>query len=178
MLFDEGATELFGGCGHLGELAPTDPADEVVESAQGLHNAALQRVDRIANSHGLVGHVPYFDLDVFEYAMSIPADLKLRQNGRTVDQWILRQAMIGILPDDELQPYNIPLWQGAGVGFFLALSAEDQITDEEFYRERVLPNGWMLDDKEALMYYRIFREHFGELEDLSWMGRTKGAPKQ
>jgi asparagine synthase (glutamine-hydrolysing) len=125
-----------------------------------------------------VGHVPYFDLDVFEYAMSIPADLKLRQNGRTVDQWILRQAMIGILPDDELQPYNIPLWQGAGVGFFLALSAEDQITDEEFYRERVLPNGWMLDDKEALMYYRIFREHFGELEDLSWMGRTKGAPKQ
>jgi asparagine synthase (glutamine-hydrolysing) len=64
------------------------------------------------------------------------------------------------------------------VGFLLALSAEEQITDEQFYRERVLPNGWTLDDKEALMYYRIFREHFGELEDLSWMGRTKGAPTQ
>jgi len=23
------------------------------------------------------------------------------------------------------------------------------------------------------MYYRIFEEYFGELEDLSWMGRTK-----
>jgi len=25
------------------------------------------------------------------------------------------------------------------------------------------------------MYYRLFREQFGELEDLSWMGRTKTA---
>jgi asparagine synthase (glutamine-hydrolysing) len=173
MLFDEGATELFGGSGNLREQVPTVSAEEMVESIEGLDNVALQRVDRSASSHGLVGHVPYFDLDVFEYAMSIPADLKLRHNGRTVDQWILRQAMTGVLPDDELQPYDIPLWQGAGVGFLLALTAEDQITDEEFYRERVLPNGWMLDNKEALMYYRIFREHFGELEDLSWMGRTK-----
>jgi hypothetical protein len=27
------------------------------------------------------------------------------------------------------------------------------------------------------MYYRIFREHFGDVRDLSWMGRTKGVPK-
>jgi hypothetical protein len=27
-----------------------------------------------------------------------------------------------------------------------------------------------------LMYYRIFKEHFGELAQLDWMGRTKGAP--
>ena len=29
---------------------------------------------------------------------------------------------------------------------------------------------------EELMYYRIFRDHFGELEELSWMGRTGDAP--
>ena len=45
-----------------------------------------------------------------------------------------------------------------------------------FCRERRLPNGWMLNTKEELMYYRIFRDHFGDLADLSWMGRTKGAP--
>ena len=27
------------------------------------------------------------------------------------------------------------------------------------------------------MYYRIFREHFGDLNNLDWMGRTKGAPE-
>jgi asparagine synthase (glutamine-hydrolysing) len=34
----------------------------------------------------------------------------------------------------------------------------------------------VLNSKEEIMYYRIFREHFGNMEDLSWMGRTKGAP--
>jgi asparagine synthase (glutamine-hydrolysing) len=174
MLFDEGANELFGGHAYLKELESKDIADEMVESAQTLHNAGLQGVDRSVSSHGLVAHVPFLDLDVFEYAMSIPADLKLRRNGETIDKWILRRALTTILPDEVLRPSDVPLWQGAGVGFLLALSAEDQITDEEFHRERVLPNGWMLDDKEALMYYRIFCEHFGMLEDLSWMGQTKG----
>jgi hypothetical protein len=27
------------------------------------------------------------------------------------------------------------------------------------------------------VYYPVFREHFGELQDLAWMGRTQGAPK-
>jgi asparagine synthase (glutamine-hydrolysing) len=178
MLFDEGANKLLGGCAHYRKSDPEELADEMVESAKTLHNTALLPADRSVSSHGLAVRFPFLDLDVFEYAMSIPADLKLRHNGSTVDQWILRKAMTGVLPDDELRPYDITLWQGAGVGFFLALSAEDQITDEEFYRERILPNGWMLDDKEALLYYRVFREHFGELEDLSWMGCTRGAPKQ
>ena len=35
-----------------------------------------------------------------------------------------------------------------------------------------------INSKEELMYYRIFKNHFGDLEDLSWVGRTKGAPKR
>ncbi len=46
----------------------------------------------------------------------------------------------------------------------------------DFKRERNLPNGTSLNTKEELYYYRIFREHFGEFDDLSWMGRTKGSP--
>lgn len=69
------------------------------------------------------------------------------------------------------------VWQGAGVGELLAQYAEEQITDEEFSLQRTLPNGWTLNAKEELMYYRVFREHFGELRDLPWMGRTKGAPQ-
>ena len=40
----------------------------------------------------------------------------------------------------------------------------------------ILPNGWQINTREELMYYRIFKEHFGDLTDLDWMGRTKGAP--
>jgi asparagine synthase (glutamine-hydrolysing) len=106
--------------------------------------------------------------------MSIPADLKIRRNGEIIDRWILRRALTGLLPDDLLRPSSTTLWHGAGVAFLLALSAEDQITDAAFHQERMLPNGWMLEDKEALMYYRIFRQQFGEFQDLSWMGQTKG----
>jgi len=52
--------------------------------------------------------------------------------------------------------------------------AESTITDYDFSRERILKNGWKINSKEELLYYRIFREHFGELDNLSWMGRTKG----
>lgn len=59
----------------------------------------------------------------------------------------------------------------------LAQHAEQHVTDAEFQRERVLANGWTLRSKEELLYYRPFRERFGELPELSWMGRTKGAPQ-
>jgi len=43
-------------------------------------------------------------------------------------------------------------------------------------KKRYLPNGWILNSKEELLYYRIFSEWFGDAGDLHWMGRTKGAP--
>ena len=112
-----------------------------------------------------------------KYAISIPAELKLRRNGTTVDKWILRQALSGVLPENLLRPPDMAFWRGAGLGFLLALSAEEQVTDAEYYRERVLPNGWILQSKEAMMYYRIFRERFGEMDDLSWMGREEEVSK-
>ena len=68
-------------------------------------------------------------------------------------------------------------WEGAGVGDLLSNHADDRITDEEFRREQKLSNGWVLNTKEELMYYRIFKDVFGTMENLSWMGRTKGAPR-
>jgi asparagine synthase (glutamine-hydrolysing) len=176
VVFDEGANLLLGGSPHNWDADPTEVVEQTIEGARTLHNTALQRVDRTASSHGLVAQVPFLDLDVFEYAVSIPSEFKLRRNGEAMDRWILRKALSSVLPADLLQPPATSLWQGAGVGFLLALSAEDRITDEEFYRERVLPAGWTLRDKEELMYYRIFREQFGELQDLSWMGRQTPMP--
>lgn len=177
MLFDEGADQLFGGPALLGASEPDGLAGETVERVKRLHKTVLLRVDRSASSHGLVARVPFLDLDLFEYAMSIPNEFKLRRNGVTIDKWIFRQALSGVLPEDLLRPPDTSLWRGAGVGFLLALSAEDRISDTEYFCERTLPNGWTLQSKEALMYYRIFRERFGEMDDLSWMGRMEEASK-
>ncbi|MHB0989616.1 MAG: hypothetical protein ACYC3P_13285, partial [Bellilinea sp.] len=60
----------------------------------------------------------------------------------------------------------------------LADHANQAISERDFFAERRLPNGWTLHSKEELLYYRIFKEHFGELDHLDWVGRTKGAPVQ
>ncbi|MDO9301206.1 MAG: asparagine synthase-related protein [Anaerolineales bacterium] len=169
----EGGDELFAGYDYLKSLDPASLPSELIDISNRLHNTALQRVDRCSSAFGVVAHVGFLDAGVVEYALQIPTNLKLR-NG--VEKWILRESMQGTLPDAVLWRTKAKFWQGAGVDDFLARHAEGQISDADFKRERTLPDGAQLNTKEELFYYRIFRERFGEFDDLSWMGRTKGSP--
>lgn len=169
----EGGDELFAGYEYIKSLDPAALPAELVDIANRLHNTALQRVDRCSSAFGTVAHVGFLDDGVVDYALQIPAGLKLRDG---VEKWILRKAMEGTLPDSVLWRTKAKFWQGAGVEDFLARHAEEKISDADFNRERTLPNGARLNTKEELFYYRIFRERFGEFDDLAWMGRTKGSP--
>lgn len=170
----EGGDELFAGYEYLKALDPLCLPSELIDITGRLHNTALQRVDRCASAHGIIAHVCFLDPQVLLYALRIPASLKLRDG---VEKWILRQALAGRLPERVLYRPKAKFWEGAGVGELLAQHADQQISDDEFRRERGLSNGWTLNTKEELMYYRLFRETFGSIPDLDWMGRTKGAPE-
>jgi asparagine synthase (glutamine-hydrolysing) len=172
----EGGDELFGGYNYLKELPREQLPDELVDITGRLHNTALQRVDRSASAHGLIIYVPLIDLDVLDFTLRIPLNFKIRRKGKLVEKYIFRLALQGNLPDDVLWRSKAKFWQGAGVDTLLAQHADEAVTDADFTAERALPNGWELHTKEELMYYRIFKEYFGEFEDLDWMGRTKGAP--
>jgi asparagine synthase (glutamine-hydrolysing) len=168
----EGGDELFAGYEYLKSLDPAELPDELIDITDRLHNTALQRVDRSASAHGTLAHVGFLDPGVVDYALRIPVEFKLHDG---VEKWILRQAVGDVLPEPVLTRTKAKFWEGAGVGDLLACYADEHIDDKAFTRERVLPNGWLLNTKEELMYYRIFREHFQG--DLTWMGRTKGAPQ-
>lgn len=174
----EGGDELFAGYDYIKKRVPVEkiPA-ELEDIIKRLHNTALQRVDRCSQACGIVALVPFADPEVLDYALRIPAKYKVYRGGEMpVEKWILRKAVEDILPDSILWRPKSKFWQGAGVKNLLAQHANDKISDADFTQERLLPNGWQLNSKEELLYYRIFKEHFGELHNLEWMGRTKGAP--
>jgi len=172
----EAGDELFAGYDYIKELPESYIQTELMDITMRLHNTALQRVDRSAFAHGIVPMIPFADMRVVEYAFRIPSKYKLyRDNGRAIEKWILRKAVDGLVPDSILWRPKAKFWQGAGVREILHDYAMEAISDGDFARERNLANGWLLNSKEELMYYRIFREHFGDLPNLDWMGRTKGA---
>jgi asparagine synthase (glutamine-hydrolysing) len=165
----EGADEIFAGYEHLKRIPIGILAPLLRELTKELHYTALQRVDRCASAYGLIVHLSYLDADVLDYALRIPASYKIMDG---VGKWVLRQAASGKLPDVICDRPKSDIWQGGGVGELMAEYADEHISTADFNREKNLPNGWALSSKEELMYYRIFREHFGEFKSLSWMGRT------
>ncbi|MBK7173847.1 MAG: asparagine synthase [Bacteroidales bacterium] len=169
----EGGDELFAGYAYLKEIPVSLLNKELLNITQNLHNTALQRVDRTASSFGTKAHVIFADPEVFEFALSIPVELKIKDG---IEKWILRRAMDNLLPERVVNRTKSKFWEGSGVGTLLWEHAYNTITDQDFLKERKLKNGWLLNTKEELFYYRYFKEQFGEPENLDWMGRTKGSP--
>ncbi|MBA2132811.1 asparagine synthase-related protein [Capillibacterium thermochitinicola] len=174
----EGGDELFAGYDYYKELPPELLNGELIESIKRLHNTALQRVDRSAAAYGTDAYVGFLAPPVVKLAVRIPVEYKLYQGAgeEPVEKWILRKAVEDLLPDDVLWRPKVKFWKGTGIGDRIAARVETQISDVDFRRERRLPDGSYLNTKEELFYYRIFKEHFGTLTDLSFVGRTKGAP--
>ncbi len=169
----EGGDELFAGYSYLKQLSLDDLPNELIDITNRLHNTALQRVDRCTLAHGVTAWVPFLDANVVDYVVTIPPQYKLKQG---VEKWILREAVRDLLPSNIVTRPKAKFWEGAGVGEQMLHYADKMVSNQDFQRERQLPNGWKLNSKEELLYYRIFKEHFGDLDNLAWMGRTKGAP--
>jgi asparagine synthase (glutamine-hydrolysing) len=68
-----------------------------IELKNRLPELLLMRVDKMSMAQSIETRVPFLDVDLVEFALQIPSQLKFRK-GET--KYILKKAAEGILPDD------------------------------------------------------------------------------
>ena len=176
MLTGEGADELYAGYSYLQRFEKAnDLQEELVYITEALHNTNLQRGDRMSMAHGLEARVPFLDVDSVSMALSLPPVWKLQQDGRPAKD-LLRRAYLGYLPDEIVYRPKMKFSKGAGSSDILAERAKEEVSEEDFKAEKErLKDEWSynLQNKEALLYYRMLREHYQDEWIMPNMGRSR-----
>lgn len=175
ILTGEGADELFAGYDYMARFESShELSTELRLVTESLHNTNLQRADRITMAFGLEARIPFLDKQSVAMALGMPSEWKLH-NGK-VPKYFLRQAFAGKLPAEIIDRPKLKFSSGAGSSNVLAEHADTSISDFEYYGERDrLYKRWdyMLENKEALYYYRILREYLDDNWIFPHMGTSR-----
>lgn len=173
VLSGEGADELFAGYSYLEELKRDKKLDdELLLITNNLHNTNLQRVDRMTMAHGLEGRVPFLDIKMIELAFSIPVKYKIDRK-RKIEKWILKETFRNELPENVINRKKEKFSAGCGSAIELKAKIDATVSDTDFEREKALENGYVLNSKEELYYYRIFQEIFEGKIDFELVGKSR-----
>jgi asparagine synthase (glutamine-hydrolysing) len=122
-------------------------------------------------AHGIEGRVPFLDVRLVRYISRLPVQLLAPRPDRA-EKWLLREACKGLLPPEILYRKKMKFSEGAGSAEVVAKRIAQQITPEEFEREKAVAPGLTLRSREELYYYRIWREVMGDTVPPSVVGRT------
>ncbi len=173
ILTGEGADELFAGYDYLIPFQdPNELNRELKKLVSRLHNTNLQRADRMLMAYGLEGRVPFLDLAAVELSLAVPPEWKLRKQNWS-EKALLREAFHGYLPKNILYRQKQKFSLGAGSINLMARYARETISDEEFFADQNLCGAPNIQSKEELLYFRIFRDVFGDQISPEIVGRTR-----
>lgn len=169
-LCGEGADELFCGYSEYGYYLQHNGPNKIHSIRQQfvseLYKTQLKRVDRTAMAFTLEVRVPYLDLDVAQFIMSLPVPFFLKkEDGRIIEKLILRKAFSGQLPEYALTQKKRVLSFGAGFGtnaeegpFYERASS--MIGETEFSEIRSQHPEAHLHNKEEALYFKIMQNYY------------------
>ncbi len=173
ILTGEGADELFAGYEYLRPIKDEQVLQEELWTiTNNLHNTNLQRTDRMTMAHGIEGRVPFLDQHLVEKAFKLPAQWKFQSDDRP-EKDMLRRSFQGMLPESITWRKKQKFSQGTGSAGILAAHANQMISDSDFVRAQEDMSTLGLRSKEELLYYNIFRDHYGDCIPSKVIGRTR-----
>ena len=131
VLTGEGADELFAGYAYhrayLGDPARLDA--ELRRSVSSLHGINLQRVDRMTMAHGIEARVPFLDVDVVRFALSVPIAHKI---DAVANKIVLRAAAALVLPKWVVERPKAVFADGTGAASIVESVWGDEAALREF----------------------------------------------
>jgi asparagine synthase (glutamine-hydrolysing) len=130
-----------------------------------LHNINLQRVDRLTMLHSLEGRVPFLDTGFIALALTVPAELKLKQmaDGRLIEKWVLRMACEDLLPADIVWRTKEQFDEGSGTVDLLDEALRPLLEGIDLDAYRAATNEPVRSAEEAL-YHRLLSEGYSRPE--------------
>ncbi len=142
--------------------------EENVKMLKNIQYFDVLRSDKSISTHGLEARVPFGDVDLVKYVMSIPPKHKMF-NKEKIEKYLLRKAFDG---DEHRVICKEVLWRvkeamSDGVShkdkswFEMIQEYVDKIyTNEEYEEKRLKYKFNMPYDKESLFYREIFEKHY------------------
>lgn len=177
ILTGEGADELFAGYEYLKPIHDAQALqNELWTITNNLHNTNLQRTDRMTMAHGIEGRVPFLDRQVVKTAFKLPAEWKTQSKDQ-LEKELLRRSFQGLLPEFITWRPKQKFSQGTGSANRMAEYANQTITDHDFTLEWKANPDLGLRSKEELLYYRIFRDQYGDRIPKEIIGRTRSVTR-
>src|SRR5262249_14720632 len=117
-----------------------------VELCNRLPELLLMRVDKISMAHSIEARAPFLDHQLSSYALSLPAALKIRDQGTKL---VLRNAVRPFLPHEILargkQGFRVPLpeWLAGGLADWAAgLLADSALRKLDLFNWRQIDRMW------------------------------------
>lgn len=149
----DGSDELFGGYSFM-------------EDMDDLENYILRISEEMSFSSNKFGKSmeikiiqPFMDKNVVDFALKIPAHLKIRRyNDKVWGKWILRKAFEDVLPENVIWQSKRPLEYGSGMNKLRQIISH-KVSDEEFKENSSVK----FINKEHFYYYKIYRKVIGEI---------------
>jgi asparagine synthase (glutamine-hydrolysing) len=96
----------------------------------------LMNEDRTSMAHGLEVRVPFLDIELVQFAMNIPVNLKIKHNQT---KYIFRKAMAALLPKETIQKRK---WGFSFNPYYQFQKDLKQVAEQVLTRTRVEARGW------------------------------------